>query len=57
MIFFQSKDYRDNLYAMEDLIADAINDTVKPDSDPITMQTENITMTVTQSKLESILGE
>ncbi len=42
---------------MEDLIADAINDTVTPGSDPITMQTENITMTVTLSTLESILGE
>ena len=42
---------------MEDMIVGAVKETITPGKGPITMETDNITMTMALSKLEEILGK
>ena len=52
----QSKHYRDDLNTMEDMIIGAVTETITPGKGPVTMETENITMTMAVTKLQEILG-
>ena len=41
---------------MEDMIVGAVKETITPGKGPVTMETENITMTMAVTKLQEILG-
>ena len=42
---------------MEDIIVGAVKETITPGKGPVTMETDNITMTIALSKLEEFFGK